>query len=266
MLGWRNLALRVPIFSHWLQRQDDVFVVGDIVIEAPKPPVSKSVRKALRNNEYETAEIYLVRQLVRPGDTVLDLGSGLGLTSIAAAKASGNGRVVGYEADPVIAPLAEKNVRRNGMQVEIRNKAIAKEKGACAFHVHRSFPASSVFPSRKSKKILIEGDSFQDVVDEIRPDVIVCDIEGIEKEVFTGANLPSVQRMVMEVHPQIIGLPGVRKCVQELTASGFSLMESLCFGQVLVFDRDGSSSSIKPYQSGRRSDGKTAALPSADMP
>jgi FkbM family methyltransferase len=266
MFAWRNLALRVPILKRWHQGRADVFVVGDIVIEAPKPPVSKSVRKALRNNEYETAEIYLVRQLVRPGNTVLDLGSGLGLTSIAAAKASGSGRVVGYEADPVIAPLAEKNVRRNGVQVEIRNKAIAKDKGACAFHVHRSFPASSVFPSRKSKKILIEADAFQEVVDEIRPDVIVCDIEGIEKEVFAGANLPSVQRMVMEVHPQIIGLPGVRKCVQEVTASGFSLVESLCIGQVLVFDRDGSSSSIKPFQSDRRPDGKTAALPSADMP
>jgi FkbM family methyltransferase len=265
MFAWRNLVLRVPILRHWLQRQDDVFVIGDIVIEAPKPPVSKSVRKALRNNEYETAEIYLVRQLVRPGNTVLDLGSGLGLTSIAAAKASGGGRVVGYEADPVIAPLAERNVRRNGVQVEIRNKAIAKEKGACAFHVHRSFPASSVFPSRKSKKILIEADAFQEVVDEIRPDVIVCDIEGIEKEVFAGANLPSVQRMVMEVHPQIIGLPGVHKCVQELTASGFSLVESLCIGQVLVFDRDGSSSSVEPFQSDRRADGKTAALPGADM-
>jgi FkbM family methyltransferase len=265
MVAWRNLALRVPLLRHWQERRDSEFVVGDIVIEAPRPPVSRSVRKSLRKNDYETAETYLVRHLVRPGNTVLDLGSGLGLTSIAAAKASGNGRVVGYEADPVIAPLAEINVQRNGVQVEIRNKAIAKEKGARAFHVHRSFPASSVFPSRKSRKILIEADAFQDVVDEIRPAVIVCDIEGIEKEVFAGANLPSVQRLIMEVHPQIIGLPGVLKCVQELTASGFYLMESLCFGQVLVFDRDGSSSSIEPFQSDRRTGGKTTASQSADM-
>jgi FkbM family methyltransferase len=147
-----------------------------------KPPSRqslKSVRKSLRKNEYETAEIYLVRHLVRPGNTVLDLGSGLGLTSIAAAKASGNGRVVGYEADPVIASLAENNVRRNGVRVEIRNKAIAKEKGVCEFYVHRSFPASSLFPFKGSKKILIEADAFQDVVIEIQPDVVIWDIEGI---------------------------------------------------------------------------------------
>jgi FkbM family methyltransferase len=266
MAAWRNLALRVPLIRQWRERCADEFILGDIVIEAPKPPVSKSVRKALRQNEYETAELYLVRHLVRPGNTVLDLGSGLGLTSIAAAKASSTGRVVGYEADPAIAPLAEKNIRRNGVQVEIRNKAIAREKGVCEFHVHRSFPASSLFPVKGSKKIRMEADAFQDVVDEIQPDVIACDMEGIEKDIFAGANLSSVQRLIVEVHPQIIGLLAVLKCVQELAGSGLSLIESLSFGQVLVFDRDGSSSSIEPFQPHRQTDGKSAAPRSVGMP
>jgi len=265
MAVWRNWALRVPILRKWHEHRGAEFVVGDIVLEAPRPQVSRSVRKSLRNNEYETAETYLVRQLVRPGDTVLDLGSGLGLTSIAAAKASGGGRVIGYEADPAIAPLAEKNVRRNGARVEIRNKAIAREKGVCEFHVRRSFTASSVLPKKRSRKILIEADSFQDAVDEIRPDVLVCDIEGVEKEVFTGANLSSVKRVILEVHPELISVLGVLKCVQDLAASGLSLVESLSFGHVLVFDRDGCSSSIEPFKSGRQTDGKTAASRSAGV-
>ncbi len=259
MIAWRDLALRVPMVRHWRERRDDEFVVGDIAIEAPAPPISRSVRKSLRKNGYETTETYLVRHLVRPGNTVLDLGSGLGLTSIAAAKASGNGRVVGYEADPVIAPLAERNVRRNGVQVEIRNKAIAKEKGVCEFHVRPSFPASSLYPFKGSKRILIEADAAQDVVAEIQPDVIICDIEGVEEEVFANANLSSAQRLVVEVHPQVIGLLGVLKCVRHLAVSGFSLVESLCRGQVLVFDRDGSSSSIEPFKSDRQTSGKTTA-------
>ncbi len=265
MAAWRNLALRIPIIKHWHERRDDEFVVGDIVIEAPRPPISRSVRNSLRKNEYETAETYLVRHLVRPGNTVLDLGSGLGLTSIAAAKASGHGRVLGYEADPVIAPLAEKNVRRNGVKVEIRNKAIAKEKGVCEFYVHRSFPASSLFPFKGSKRILIEADASQDVVDEIQPDVISCDIEGLEKELFASANLSSVHRLVVEVHPQVIGLLGVLQCVHHLAVSGFSLVESLCCGQVLVFDRDGSCSSIEPFKSDRQTGGKTTGSRGAAM-
>jgi len=58
----------------------------------------------------------------------------------------------------------------------------------------------------------------------------------------------------------------VLKCVLALEASGLSLVESLCFGQVLVFDRDGSSSCIEPFRSDRQTDRKTTAARSADMP
>jgi FkbM family methyltransferase len=266
---WRNLALRVPLIANLIKRWDDHrnrdFIVGDVVLEAPKPPISRSVRKSLRRNRYETAESYLVRHLVRPGDTVLDLGSGLGLTSILAAKASGGGRVVGYEADPRIARLAENNVRKNGVGVEIRNRAIAKTKGVCEFHVRRSFPASSLFPANGSKKILIEADAFQDVVDEIQPALLVCDIEGMETQVLVSADLASIHRLVVEVHPEVTGLLSVLRCVQSLAAAGLHLVDNLCFEQVLVFDRDGSASSIEAFQSDRSAGKKTTPFREIDV-
>lgn len=259
MAAWRDLALHMPIIRRWYERAEETFTVDDIVLEAPSPAVSRSVRKSLRRNNYENAEAYLVRQLVRPGDSVLDLGSGLGLTSIAAAKASRGGRVVGYEANPAIALLAERNVRRNAVQVDIRNRAIAKERGVCQFHVRRSFPASSLFATRGSKTIQIETDGAQEVVDEIQPDVIACDIEGVEKDVLVHTRLEPVQRLIVEVHPQIIGLLGVAECIQTLAVSGFRLVESLCFEQVLVFDRDGSFSTIEPFRSHRQEGRKGSA-------
>jgi FkbM family methyltransferase len=250
----------MPIFKRWRNGNDDVFIVDGIALEAPNPPVSRSVRKSLQRNKYESAEAYLVSRLVRPGDTVLDLGAGLGLTAILAAKASGGGRVVAYEANPAIAPLAEKNARRNGVQVEIRNRAVAAKKGACEFHIRRSFPASSFAATKGSKTIQIEADAAQEVIDEIRPDVIICDIEGIEREVLAKSNLPSVQRMVVEVHPQIIGLLGVVECTEALALSGFRLVPSLCFEQVLVFDRDGSCASIPPFSSRGQTIGKAPTI------
>lgn len=247
MVGWRDAALRLPILKQWREHRQREFVVGDIVLDAPNPPVSRSVRKSLRRDDYERAEVYLVRQLVRPGDVVLDLGSGLGLTCIAAAKASGSGRVVGYEANPVVAPLAAKNARRNGVQVEIRNRGIGKEKGACEFHLRRSFTASSALPTKGSRTIRIEMDACRDVVDEIQPAVITCDVEGIEKDLFACANLRSVERVVLEVHPQLIGEAGVLECLRDLAAAGLNPVRTLSCGQVTVFDRDGSASTVKPY-------------------
>jgi FkbM family methyltransferase len=241
----------MPIFKPWGDGHDDVFVVDGVTLEAPNPPVSRSVRKSLQRNKYENAEAHLVRHLVCPGDTVLDLGAGLGLTAILAAKASGSGRVVAYEANPAIAPLAEKNARRNGVQVEIRNRAIAAKKGVCEFHLRRSFPASSSIATKGSQTIQIEADAAQDVIDEIKPNVIVCDIEGIEREVLVKSNLSSVQRLVVEVHPQIIGLSGVVACAEALALAGLRLVPTLCFEQVLVFDRDGSAAAIPPFSSPR---------------
>lgn len=247
----------MPIFKPWRDGHGDEFVVDGIVLEAPNPPVSHSVRKSLQRHKYENAEAYLVRQLVRPGDAVLDLGAGLGLTAILAAKASNGGRVVAYEANPAIAPLAEKNARRNSVQVEIRNRAVAAKKGLCEFHLRRSFPASSFIATKGSKTIQVEADAAQEVIDEVRPDVILCDIEGIEREILVEGNLSSVQRLVVEVHPQIIGLQGVAECAQALALAGFRLAPTLCVEQVLVFDRDGSSASIAPFPG--KSSGKASA-------
>jgi FkbM family methyltransferase len=259
MSGWRDLARRAPILKQWLESRQREFAIGDIVIEAPRPVVSRSIRKSLRKNDYEPIETYLVRQLVRAGDTVLDLGSGLGLTCIAAAKASRGGRVVGYEANPAIAPLAERNAQRNGVCVEIRNRGIAEEKGLIEFHVRRSFTASSALPVKRARTISIEADAFRNVVAEIRPQFISCDVEGIEKNVFASADLSSVGRLIVEVHPEAIGETGVLKCVRDLKGAGLRRVQPLCYGQVLVFDRDGSSSAIEPFQLKRDDAGNRSA-------
>ena len=233
--------------AHELLRQQDLFILGDIVIEAPSPPVSQTIRDALERDGYETVELYLVRRLVRRRDTVLDLGSGLGLTSIAAAKAAEGGRVVGYEADPNIAPLAKRNVLRNKVTVEIRDSAISSKAGRLTLNLAPDFLANSLFPIPGSKPISVESAALSHVLQEIRPNVITSDIEGVEKDIFADADLSSVDRVLVETHPQFIGSEGVDACVADLAAHGLRLVQSLCWGPVLVFDRNGQASQIPPF-------------------
>ena len=56
----------------------------------------------------------LLDRHLRPGDTVLDLGSGSGILTIAAAKL-GARRATGIEIDPEAIPVAERNAARNGV-------------------------------------------------------------------------------------------------------------------------------------------------------
>jgi ribosomal protein L11 methyltransferase len=60
------------------------------------------------------AALTLLERWVRPGDRVLDLGSGSGILAIAAAKL-GAARAIGIEDDPEANEVAARNVRRNGV-------------------------------------------------------------------------------------------------------------------------------------------------------
>lgn len=65
------------------------------------------------------AALTLLERLLRPGQLVLDLGSGSGILAIAAVKL-GAARAVGIENDPEAVPVAIRNAERNGVcgQVE----------------------------------------------------------------------------------------------------------------------------------------------------
>ena len=66
------------------------------------------------------AALYLLERLIRPGQRVLDLGSGSGILAIAAVKL-GALRAIGIETDPEANEVAARNVARNDVvgQVEL---------------------------------------------------------------------------------------------------------------------------------------------------
>lgn len=99
--------------------------IGRLVIVPSWIPYTPSDHEAIVIIDPETAfgsgehgstrgALSLLERQLRPGDTMLDLGSGSGILSIAAARL-GAGLAVGIEIDAEAVPIAEKNAERNGV-------------------------------------------------------------------------------------------------------------------------------------------------------
>jgi ribosomal protein L11 methyltransferase len=109
-LGARRVG-RFVVVPSWIQHAP---VPGDLVITLdPEMAFGSgehgSTRGALR----------LLERWLRPGDRVLDLGSGSGILSIAAARL-GAGRITGIEMDGEAIPVSLENVERNGVAERVR--------------------------------------------------------------------------------------------------------------------------------------------------
>ena len=95
-------ATRVPTFrnKHYIESRgvrfpkDGVFITG-------------RVRKSLRTEEYEAKEAVSVLKAVRPGDTVMELGAGIGFISSLVATRCDVAAVHAFEANPRLVPYIE---------------------------------------------------------------------------------------------------------------------------------------------------------------
>lgn len=86
------------------------------VPDPPGPVVVLDPENAFGSGEHGSTRsaLALLERQVRPGDRVLDLGSGSGILAIAAV-ALGASRATGIELDPEAVAVAERNAARNGV-------------------------------------------------------------------------------------------------------------------------------------------------------
>jgi FkbM family methyltransferase len=140
--------------------------------------------------EYAQHEITLLEALTKPADTVIDVGANIGTHTIPLARhISPAGRVIAFEAQPVIAMLLEANLALNDIGwVEVRVAAA----GAIAGHL--SLPAVDYtqggqnFGGVSLIGAQTEAMAPMQTLDDLgaHPTLIKVDVEGMELDVLKG--------------------------------------------------------------------------------
>jgi|SRR5579872_288253 len=157
--------------------------------------------------DVEPAIQEILSKRLKPGMVFYDLGANIGFFSLLAARLVGAaGQVFSFEPDPEIAARLRRNITRNGfINATVIEAGIWSESGAVTF-----VPADQSSPDRGVGKFIPGENSAAGIPtrcvaldDFVRnaptPDVIKCDVEGAEVEVFRGA-----EKLLTARHPLVL--------------------------------------------------------------
>jgi FkbM family methyltransferase len=184
---------------------------------------------------YEPEMQKALKDLLKPGMTVYDVGANIGYVSLLLAKDVGvNGHVFSFEALPSNVKRLTHNIELNGMQerVSINHLAITDRPGEVKFLVHASNGMGKAAGSagRNEKyinELTVPGISLDEFVyaqGHAAPQAVKMDIEG--GEVMA---LPGMVRVLREARPLMLmelhGPESARAAWETLTAAGYTVCE-----------------------------------------
>lgn len=150
---------------------------------------------------------WVLRQVLKPGDIVFDVGANLGLLSLLTAKLVGPaGHIHAFEPNPELCRLFEATVLHNSLtNVTLHPFALGASEGSLNLHIptSNSGAASLIHTSRPDTYVRsvpvkrLDDVTFQEPILKIA--LLKIDVEGFELEVLKGA-----QRILENIHPETI--------------------------------------------------------------
>jgi len=170
----------------------------------------------------ETEVFALLKNGIKPGQIIFDVGTFIGTYAVFEARWSGpTGRVIAFEPTAMNWPRIQAHLRMNGVEgrVDLIKAAAGATSGRTQFNEHhRDSDQNSVFPllgqarSRSTEVPMVTLDEISMRLNVI-PDWIRIDVQGFELSVLRGARrilgrAPASLRIVVEMHPSIWTLQG----------------------------------------------------------
>jgi FkbM family methyltransferase len=186
---------------------------------------------------YEPQETLLLKSLLSPGDTFVDVGAHWGYFSFLAAQRVGSGgRVLSIEADPRIFETLARNVELNGLSwVKVSHFAVGAGEGEVLLsgysETQDNWGTSKVVNSAQGEEIFHVPsralDSFLDEAGIGQVQLVKMDIEGAEvfalEGMTQGMKVRRYQRILLELHPAQIRELGQspEQLLQQVSSAGY---------------------------------------------
>lgn len=209
------------------------------------PHLAPRTIAAIRSGLYERPEIEGILVNLRPGDRVVELGSGAGIVSSIIARNFDDVQVRTFEGNPNLIDHIRKMHAVNGLsdRVEVRNAlvmAAPDPEPFTLFSVSSSFLGSRIADpdtdTPDADRIFrVENLPYADLRASFPHNVLVMDIEGAELDFLAAANFSGIDFLIVELHPTVYGPDKAADCIRHIEAAGLVLDPASSDLQVKAF-------------------------------
>jgi len=155
------------------------------------------------HGEYEPVTTQVIKDQIKKGDVVVDIGANIGYYTILFSRLVGSdGLVYSFEPGPKNFSMLKQNVELNGCKnVILEQKAVAGKSGIVELFLHERGGNHSIVDAKGCVGLIkVDCVSLQDYFKDRRVDLIKMDVEGAEYQVVKGADaiLNSGVKLVIE--------------------------------------------------------------------
>lgn len=220
---WRLKRLRQRARVGYLSWRNPEICISGVYIPLSKY-ISDNVREAMFDGGYESAELRTIADNLSPEDTVLEIGTGIGLISSVCSKRIGSDRVHTFEANPELEQHIRRVYARNAVSPQLQICILGDGEGEASFYVHDDFWSSSTYQrSPISKHVTVPRHDINETIKRLHPTFLIMDIEGGESELFRIMELDGIRKLAIELHTSIVGETRIQEIRSILAEHGFEV-------------------------------------------
>jgi FkbM family methyltransferase len=188
------------------------------------------IRNRIQNSGYEAQEVRMCKEYLRSEDSVLEIGGAIGFVGLVCQRNLGIRNYAVFEANPRTLEILRRNYRLNGLEPRAWNLALASQEGMVELEVGTDFWENSIVPSgdrREGRKIMdVPAGTLDTLLRQAgHPvNVLIIDVEGAEQFIDFSQIPDAINKIIIELHPKVIGVEKTYHIIALLVAKGFRVV------------------------------------------
>ena len=204
--------------------------IQEITLEGLKFDVSglsTKIRNRLLSGAYEAQEKEMCREFLNPEDSVLEIGGAIGFIGLYCQKNLGLKSYCCFEANPRTYEILRKNYELNGVSPKVWNMALAHADGMVELEIGGDFWENSICYDKGGahgvKTVMVPAGALSTLMKlaNQKVNVLIIDIEGAEQFIDFSQIPHETNKVIIELHPKVIGQEATYNIVATLISKGF---------------------------------------------